>query len=238
MTNYMLAPHVYWCAIEDGVVLLDLKRHKYVGIGRTHSDLLYRILEGGVSTSNSSPAISDVGGELAALSKILVTEGLVTRDAMLGKPLTPPSINTVGSADSLPQLTAGQPFRFINVLRLMVSFITTKHQLRKVPFDRIVRNAQAVRPELASTIAALGAKEMRLIRLFRRFRSIFYTAHNNCILDSLVLRDFLRRNGISTTWVIGVESRPFAAHSWIQHRGIVLNDSLEHVRRYTPILVV
>jgi hypothetical protein len=238
MTNYMLAPHVYWCAIEDGVVFLDLKRHKYVGIGRNHSDLLYRILEGGVSTSNTSSAGSDVAGELAALSNILVTEGLVTRDAMLGKPLTPPSINTVGSADSLRQLTTRQRFRFIHVLRLMLSFITVKRQLRKVSFDRIVRNAQAVRPERASAITALGGKEMQLVGLFRRLRSIFYTAHNNCILDSLILRDFLRRNGISTTWVIGVESRPFSAHSWIQHRGIVLNDSLEHVRRYTPILVV
>ncbi len=237
MPNYMLARHVYWCAIEDGVVFLDVKRHKYVGINRNHSDLLYRIVEGGLSISNTLPAIYDVAAELA-LTKVLATEGLVTRDAMLGKPLTPLSIAIVGSADSPRHPIAGLHFRFIHFFMLMLSFITVKCQLRIVSFDRIVRRAQSRRPERTSTIAMLGGKEMQLVKLFRRLRSIFYTAHNNCILDSLVLRDFLRRNGISSTWVIGVESRPFAAHSWIQYRGIVLNDSLEHVQRYTPILVV
>jgi transglutaminase superfamily protein len=237
VTNYLLAPHVYWCAIEDGVVFLDLKKHKYVGINRNHSDLLYKILEGSHSISGTVPAISDGARELT-LSKILATEGLITRDAMSGKPLIPLSIETVGSADPLRQPMGGEHFRIIHVLGLMLSFITIKCQLRTVSFHQIVRKAQSGRPERTSTNAVLSGKEMQLTRLFWRLRSIFYTSHNNCILDSLVLRNFLRRSGISSTWVIGVESRPFAAHSWIQLRGIVLNDSLEHVRRYTPILVV
>ncbi len=91
MANYMLAPHVYWCAIDDGVVFLDLKRHKYVGINRNHMDLLYKILGGGPPMSSNLNAISDPAAELA-LSKLLATEELVTCDATLGKPLAPVSI--------------------------------------------------------------------------------------------------------------------------------------------------
>jgi hypothetical protein len=39
-------------------------------------------------------------------------------------------------------------------------------------------------------------------------------------------------------WVFGVQSRPFAAHCWLQLGGVVLNDTVDHVKRYTPIMVV
>jgi hypothetical protein len=48
---------------------------------------------------------------------------------------------------------------------------------------------------------------------------------------------FLLREGFQPQWVIGVRSSPsFMAHSWIQHGGTVLNDSIDHVSVYTPIM--
>ena len=38
--------------------------------------------------------------------------------------------------------------------------------------------------------------------------------------------------------VIGVRTSPFGAHSWAQHEDEVLNDSVEEVLRFTPILIV
>jgi hypothetical protein len=35
-----------------------------------------------------------------------------------------------------------------------------------------------------------------------------------------------------------VQTRPFAAHCWVQHGDIVCNDTVEHVSGYTPIMVV
>ena len=38
--------------------------------------------------------------------------------------------------------------------------------------------------------------------------------------------------------VFAVMTRPFAAHCWVQLDETVLNDRLDHVRKFTPILVV
>lgn len=35
-----------------------------------------------------------------------------------------------------------------------------------------------------------------------------------------------------------VRTNPFGAHSWAQHEDEVLNDSVEEVLRFTPILIV
>jgi hypothetical protein len=35
-----------------------------------------------------------------------------------------------------------------------------------------------------------------------------------------------------------VQTKPFAAHCWVQQGDVVFNDTPEHVRRYTPILAV
>ena len=73
---------------------------------------------------------------------------------------------------------------------------------------------------------------------YMRLRPFFFTAHDKCLHDSLTLIRFLARRGMFPAWVIGVRTRPFAAHSWVQSASLVLNDVHEHVRTYTPILVV
>jgi hypothetical protein len=38
--------------------------------------------------------------------------------------------------------------------------------------------------------------------------------------------------------VLGVKQGPFGAHCWVQHGSEILNDSVEEVLRYRPILVI
>jgi hypothetical protein len=48
----------------------------------------------------------------------------------------------------------------------------------------------------------------------------------------------LVRNGIGSAVMFGVMTRPFKAHCWVQIEDVVLNDSLDHVRLFTPIKAV
>ena len=57
-----------------------------------------------------------------------------------------------------------------------------------------------------------------------------------CLFDSLALLDFLHGQNAAATIVFGVKARPFTAHCWIEHSGIVLNDRVDHVGTFTPIL--
>jgi hypothetical protein len=67
---------------------------------------------------------------------------------------------------------------------------------------------------------------------------LLFTAHDRCLHDSLTLVRFLATKRLFPRWVIGVRTRPFAAHSWVQSGPTVLNDVHEHARDYRPILVV
>ena len=77
-----------------------------------------------------------------------------------------------------------------------------------------------------------------LISSFRQLRIWFYTAHDQCLFDSLVLSVFLTLLKVNCTFVIAVVSKPFLAHAWVQVGDMVLNDTAEHAQEFHPLLGV
>lgn len=59
-----------------------------------------------------------------------------------------------------------------------------------------------------------------------------------CLLRSFLLLRFLHRHGQDADWVFGVTTWPFEAHCWLQVEDVVLDDELDRVARYTPIMVL
>lgn len=57
-----------------------------------------------------------------------------------------------------------------------------------------------------------------------------------CLVDSVALLAFLRERGLHAELVIGVRPTPFEAHCWVEHAGLVLNDTVLRARTFTPIL--
>ena len=78
----------------------------------------------------------------------------------------------------------------------------------------------------------------RAIAAYETLRPFVFTARDKCLQDSLALIGFLASEGLFPHWVIGVKTRPFGAHSWVQLGPTVLNDHHDHVRQFVPILVV
>jgi hypothetical protein len=58
-----------------------------------------------------------------------------------------------------------------------------------------------------------------------------------CLLESLTLIDFLERFDVTPELVFGVRTDPFEAHCWVQCNGVVLNESIDRVRQFTPIMI-
>ena len=56
--------------------------------------------------------------------------------------------------------------------------------------------------------------------------------------DSCVLLRFLQRSGLDARWVFVVRTWPFAAHCWLQLEDTVLDDMVERLAAYEPILAV
>lgn len=45
-------------------------------------------------------------------------------------------------------------------------------------------------------------------------------------------------HGIDSELVIGVKTKPFRAHAWLEKDRKILNDELQHIEKYKPIMVV
>jgi len=76
------------------------------------------------------------------------------------------------------------------------------------------------------------------IQAFRHLRPFLYTARDHCLGDALVLANYLLHLRHDVQFVVGVKARPFEAHAWAQIGSHVIEDFVEQVQLFTPILVV
>jgi hypothetical protein len=105
----------------------------------------------------------------------------------------------------------------------------------KAPIRRLMRIKRGREPSRAEftvrDLASISAE-------FRAFRPWLYTARDRCLFASLVLASYLQELGFDPTFVIGVRTKPFSAHAWVQVGNYVVDDSPEMVGSFTPILAI
>jgi hypothetical protein len=70
----------------------------------------------------------------------------------------------------------------------------------------------------------------------RRVR-LFIPTPRRCLPASLITAVFLARRGVTTQIVFGVRSYPFEAHCWVEYDGFVVDDDLDKVCAFLPIVV-
>ena len=61
-------------------------------------------------------------------------------------------------------------------------------------------------------------------------------SHDQCLSRSIALARYLSSHGLPADLVIGVKLRPFAAHAWVQSGRWLVNDRIDTVRAFTPIV--
>ncbi|MGH8176776.1 MAG: lasso peptide biosynthesis B2 protein [Steroidobacter sp.] len=237
MDAYFLPDHVHVCRTDDGVVFLDLKCERYFGLGDEETSALSGfICEWPVAGySSGSTGIVDPREVL----KTLLTRGLVTRDRVNTRaPRLSPlertdAIPFRGAIHDPPQITVS------HVARFLLSCATASALLRWRSLERIVRRVQQRKFRRSREAAVLSQSELvELVRVFRRLTPLLFTASGACLFDSLALVEFLAKYRVYPVWAIGLHTRPFGAHSWVQAGGLVLNETLAEVEDYTPILAV
>lgn len=155
------------------------------------------------------------------------------------------------SADDLPAVCLPQAARTVDedsgthptaagalrTLRFFQSAVSASWGLRHRSLLANARQVAERRERLQNADDASG-HIANVVSTYLRLRPLLFTARDRCLYDSLTLVTFLAAERISAHWVIGVRIRPFAAHSWVQHDDVVLNDQHERVRAYRPILVI
>jgi hypothetical protein len=248
MSQYLLAPHVYLCVTDDHVVLLDLKRDKYLGVGRAQMRALQQCIKGWpeVRLEGAAPAGADPAASTDSLLAKMLASGMLTTDPARGKEAQPIAMPRPQSAlgeiepppggdifDTRPRIGAS------HVLNFVLACMSARLALRFRPIAAVVAQAAARKTRRNPAHAGVNLDAARRhVAAYVYMRPLLFTAKDACLFDALSLINFLARYGIFATWVFGVQTGPFAAHCWVQHDEVVLNDTPENVRRYAPILAI
>jgi len=125
------------------------------------------------------------------------------------------------------------------LLRLWQATVVVTMWLRRRSLSDIVNRVMTLRARHGvAQVETDDHAMLAAVASYMRLRPFALTSHDRCLKDSLTLVHFLASRGLFPQWVIGVRVHPFGAHSWVQSRGVVLNDLAERVRHYQPILVV
>lgn len=85
------------------------------------------------------------------------------------------------------------------------------------------------------------SREEALEQAHRTFQAVqkatrfYFRRRKDCLPKALTTFHLLRRQGIPAELVYGVRKFPFAAHSWVETHGEILDDRPSRVSAYTPI---
>lgn len=229
-----LAGHVRACTLGEQVVLLDLRRSRYLALGLGQ----WQMLNGPAAPRDM--ALHDprrVGqDDIARLAGSLLQQGILTHSPTRApqQASAPGPVSSMDVRDEVPctAIGAGRAARFITAAAW--ASITLRLRPLGAAVDQVARRSS----NLAGPDADRPERLRDAVAVFETLRPLMFTARDRCLYDSLALTRFLAGEGLRSQWVIGVKTQPFAAHSWVQVGTVVLNDLHERVRSFKPILVV
>ncbi len=127
----------------------------------------------------------------------------------------------------------------VDVWRFVAALLTAASRLRFSSLESVVKHVSARKQRKLQPGTRFDPQQAaQHTATFRRLRPFLFTANNRCVFHSVALLEFLSRYDCFPSWVIGVKSSPFAAHSWVEQDGFILDSTPEEICFYTPILTV
>ena len=229
-----LQSHVFLCRGKRHWVILDADRDKYHCVNRRQFETLGPLLkgwEGAVAPGDPAAVPTDV----ITLAKDLLSLNILSEHAARAKDALP-------SAYPLPTQAIDPdspgPSRWLTCTHAKAFFASSARASRELREKRFPDIIEQVRERKIRNAAAFDLEHARLLAsVFDRLRP-FYPQRYDCLPDSLRLIHFLARFGLYADWVFGVIADPFEAHCWVQAGDLVLNDRLERVSAFTPIMCI
>ena len=212
---------VTFCESGGRFIFLDLRNDRYLALSGDAEQAFTMISRGEELDPNSARA-----------AERLVEDGLLERSSAASKarPCAAPPEATIsladerGAAHSAAVAHAAARVAFSAAASRLLRLETRVDQLKR-------RKAKMVER---------GLHEGALLRIARAFNllDLLTTPHDQCVPRSLALAHALLDRGIAPSLIFGVRLRPFGAHSWVQVDNLLVNEALDEVRNFTPILVV
>ncbi|KRB82892.1 hypothetical protein ASE00_12885 [Sphingomonas sp. Root710] len=221
MRAVSLAPDVHLAVVDGDLVFLDAASDQYLCVARRHGAAVLAALAMDASCTDSHEILDALIAErlLVEQANPAPWAGRVAETAQADLGRDPPS--RLGAAD---------------LARLIVAAGRVASALRAGSPARWFAERQARRARRPRRSSAGREMLCECARRVDRLRPLVPRS-GRCLVRSFLLLEYLRLCGADAQWVFGVRTHPFEAHCWVEYDGIVLTDTLEHVRWFTPILV-
>jgi len=237
MLQYRLPPYVFVGFLQDNCIWLDTRKDRFRGTNRSECQCLSTLIDGWPLDGNNDALGERSPEKLREVAESLARQGLLTKDFKRSKAVVKPCLQL--PARSLSRESTGPTsVSRLHSLRfgfaLLLTFGTFKLGSLRFALATLERRKAAHGRRLAASASDTNS----LIEVFMRLRTASYTAKGKCLFDSLTLWHFLAASGIVVTFVIGISEAPFSAHSWVQQGNTVLNDDIEHVKGFEPVVVI
>jgi hypothetical protein len=207
------------CVNGGHALFLDIERNRYFRLAPNRDATVRALIEGE----------SICEDELQALLRL----GIVVEQGIDAVPLAPPSV--IPPARSLVEHQgaecSGPHWPLLPEIAWLLA--VARARLRWKEFASVMKSLAARKESIEDNV--YGADDVALAFVNTRRLAPFPSV---CLADSLALLAFLLRRDIRADLVIGVKSRPFGAHCWVQRGDIILNSPLDDAAMFTPILVV
>ncbi|WP_175354519.1 lasso peptide biosynthesis B2 protein [Hyphomonas sp. ND6WE1B] len=230
MSAYCLAPDHYFCAADQAYVFLDAGKDRYFAFVGEAAGHFSEILN-----ADCPDQLSPEAGKFA---DNLLTKGLYLPLSAGGRPaaacISPvPHMSCFASASALAG-SAGSS----ELPGILVALVRSWALKRTRSLKHVLAGARRWKQRVPCEGSADMEVVTRLTAQFLALAPFLFTAQDACLFRSLFLMRFLADQGVASTWTFGVRLAPFGAHCWVEYEGAVLNDHLEHVAAFTPILTI
>lgn len=218
--DWGLSDQVSFCWVDERPVFLDLGADRYYCLSGA-AERAFRML------ANGDPPPRP---ELDALERSrLVRRGALAPIVPAQAP--PPKASLVDAAGG--RVRTGP----LAVAEVAFRLTRARRRVTRSPLYNLIGALRARKAALARRAAPDAALRPRLAAAFNAARRMAPQALA-CLPDALALLEYMGARGLAADLVFGVRLDPFTAHCWVQDKGEVLNDGLDAVLTYSPILVV
>ena len=220
MQAYGLRAGVHYCVANGMTTFLDIDADRYFGLP--------------AGCQEAFDCLTKVGAvpepDVAALAPVINAQLLVPTD--VGGDFPMPVAVPVVMESVIDQVEIGPSFwKFFRAWQCQKA---AERELRRKPLSTVLAN---LANRGGSTQHSLTTPADKVLASFFE-TSIVTKNHDQCLRRSIAMVHYLTQYGCYPLFVIGVRNNPFEAHAWVQIRNIALNDDVEKIGRFTPILAI
>lgn len=214
-----LRPGLTFCRLEENFIFLDREADRYFSV----SGSLACCLQAALNIPADEPSVHEI--EILRKANLIVDGD--------GPPLA--VFEHEAAHTSILGFTRDTRFKPVAMAGVLCRLTKMQRRLRKRGLPQMLREVEAWKVRGSDLVDNENLRE--LAHLYDQSRLLYLPA-DHCLVRALTYYSHAASIGYRVRLVFGVQLHPFSAHCWIEHGDLILDDSVEHVARFKPILVL